>query len=537
MWLKIIYSFSIVLLLFSLNSCKSVENTQSETQFMGDVYAVTDSFLEAKRYQYQGKRTQAIEGFRKCIKMNPQHDASYFELARIHEFENSDKAVEYTQQAIQIAPENIWYREFLMRIYQQQKDFEKAIGVAKDLIKLRPDEKNYYYQWANLCINSKDYKQALAAYDKILQSFGYEEGVLKQQKQIYLKNGDYKKAILVLEELIANHPENKEYYGMIAEIYQNTGKAEQAMIYYQKVKEIDPEDGFVHFALADYYRGLGQKEKAHAELREGMKSPSLSVDVKVKVLLQMMDMSEKDSTLTPRFEELLNIAGQTHQEAPKVLALRADYLMGKGEVENAILYFRQIIAIDSSKYIIWEQLLLAEYEVGNFSALKDESNRALKLFPQQANLYYFNSLAYAHENDWRKVKERMKMGNNFNYDKNAGASFLALQAKAEMQLGEKENGIANYSRALRYDPNNAEIMKDFAYSLASHDLELSTALSYAQKALELESGKADYVFVYAYCLFKDGQKEEALKWLAPALKDFPENKDLKLLDMEINKDE
>jgi len=55
--------------------------------------------------------------------------------------------------------------------------------------------------------------------------------------------------------------------------------------------------------------------------------------------------------------------------------------------------------------------------------------------------------------------------------------------------------------------------------------------------LELNADNPEYIYVYSYCLFKSGQEEEALKWLNPALKKFPENKKLKLLDMEINKNE
>jgi tetratricopeptide (TPR) repeat protein len=114
---------------------------------------------------------------------------------------------------------------------------------------------------------------------------------------------------------------------------------------------------------------------------------------------------------------------------------------------------------------------------------------------------------------------------------------MALEAKAEIQLGEKDNGIANFSRAIKLDPQNTEIIKDYAFALASHNLEYTQAISYAKKALELQSGNPDYIFVYAYCLFKDGQKEEALKWLQPALTKFPEHNLLRLLDMEINKNE
>ena len=532
--------FILIIITYGLSACKSNEAALSKPANVAQdddlQYKITETFIKAKRQLYQGNQGGAFDGFNKCIEMNPKHDASYYELARMHEYKSPEKSIEYIQKSIEIDNDNIWYKEFLLRVYQQEKQYKNAITIIKQLIKLQPESKEYYYQWANLCINSEDYKQALEAYNAFLEVFGYEEGVLKQKKQIYLKTGNYKKAISVLSELIEHNPKNKEYYGMLAEIYLNMGNQDKAMEYYQKILEIDPNDGFVHFALADYYRSLGLREKAFSEIEQGMRSESLDVNSKMKVLISLYEASKKDSTYGSDFENLLAIANQKNSNSPKILALTADYNADKGNYTEAIKFYRSVIAIDSSKYVIWEQLLLAEERVGDFSSMKNESNRALRIFPQQASLYYFSALAYADEGNWKKVKGRMKIGENFVYTKIDKASFLALRAKSEMQLGESDNAIANYKRAISLDPQNAVIKKDFAFSMASHNLNYSQALSYAHQAIELNGDNPDFIYVYAYCLFKDGQKEESLKWLKPALAKFPENKQLQLLDMEINKE-
>jgi len=72
---------------------------------------------------------------------------------------------------------------------------------------------------------------------------------------------------------------------------------------------------------------------------------------------------------------------------------------------------------------------------------------------------------------------------------------------------------------------------------ASHNLNYSEALAYSKEALELQAENPDYIFVYAYCLFKNGDKVQALQWLKPAMLKFPNDRKLQLLDMEINKDE
>jgi len=498
---------------------------------------VTNTFLDAKRKLYKGDIKGATNTFNKCIEMQPNHDASYFELARINEFQNPNLAIEYINKSIIIAPNNIWYKEFLIRVYKQQREFEKAITVNNKLIKQQPNRKDYYYQWANLCISNKDYNQALKAYQALIDNFSYEEGVLKQQKQIYLKKGDYKNAIVILDELILHNPDNKNYYGMVAEIYMNINKPEKAMEYYKKILQIDPNDGFVHFSIADYYYRIGNKEKTISELKKGMSAKNLNIDAKVKVLVKMMGLLEKDTSYTEAFTQLLNIALEVNSKSPKIMAIKADYCNNTEDTKCAIQYLRKVISLDSSKYIIWEQLLIAEDEVEDYHALLNESNRALRLFPQQAKLYYYSAKAYGYNNNWKKAEERVHMGSNFVYQSIDKASFLAMEAKAQFRQGKNDNAKANYQRAIKLDNNNALILKDYAFDIASFTTDYSSALIYAKEALEMESGNPEYIYVYAYCLYKDGQKEESLNWLNPTLKKFPDNKNLQLLDMEINKNE
>ena len=539
MQLRILLLFLFSLSIF-LSSCKSEKASQkliSNDNQLAESLMVTNTFLDAKRKLFRGDVDGATKKFNKCIEMQANHDASYFELARINEFQNPKLAIKYILTAIDFAPNNIWYKEFLIRVYKQQKQFKEAIKVNNELIKQNPNSKEYYYQWANLCISNKDYNQAIKAYQSLINKFSYEEGVLKQQKQIYLKKGDYKNAIAILNELIKHNPDNTNYYGMVAEIYMNSNKPEKAMEYYNKILEMNPDDGFVHFSIADYYYRVGDTEKTVNELKMGMSAKNLDIDAKVKVLVKMMSLSEKDTTYSEAFNQLLDIAIEVNSKSPKIMAIKADYCNNTNNTECAIQYLRKVIALDSSKYTIWEQLVIAENEIGDYQALLNESNRALRIFPQQAKLYYYSAIAYGYNNNWKKAEERVHMGGNFVYKIIDKASFLAMEAKSQFRQGKNANAKANYQRAMKLDKNNALIIKDYAFDIASFTKDYSSSLLYAKEALEMESGNPEYIYVYAYCLFKDGQTDNALKWLNSALKEFPDNKNLQLLDMEINKNE
>jgi len=531
----IIKTFGLLVLILILSSCSSTKPNKEKSVATIDNHAITNTFLSAKRALLKGNRSSAVDGFENCIKQNPNHDASYYELARIYEYQNPEKSKGYIIAAIEIDDKNTWYKEFLIRLYKDQKDYSAALEINKELIALHPDNKNYYYQRANLYIHNKDTKNASKTYDEILKRFGYEKGVLEQKKQIYLSKGEYKKAIIVIQQLIEHNPQEKEYYGMVAELYLNEGNTDEAMKYYQKILAIDPNDGYVHFALADYYVAKGLDEKSYEEIKLGMSSPSLNVDSKMKVLLHFKEVAEIDKKIEPLFEELLSIATSINSNEPKILALNADYNTSQDNAEEAIIYLKRILEIDSSRFVIWEQLLITENKLANTEALLNYSDRALKLFPQQASLYFYNGVANADKGNWKKVKQMAIVGDNFIYKSDEKSLLLALRAKAEMHLGEIDNGVANYKTAIKLDPENTDIQIDYAYYLALNKVNTSKAISISKSALELNSKNPRYIYIYAFCLYKDGQNIEANKWVKQAMEKYPDNKKFQLLDMEINK--
>jgi predicted Zn-dependent protease len=84
---------------------------------------------------------------------------------------------------------------------------------------------------------------------------------------------------------------------------------------------------------------------------------------------------------------------------------------------------------------------------------------------------------------------------------------------------------------------NATALKDYAYFLAYNEKNIAHAKSMAEKALELKNNDPDFIYTYAFVLFKNGEKDTANRWVKDAMKKFPDNKKLRLLDQEINKNE
>ena len=518
----------------SKQNTTAAENTRSEAEVKS-----SSSLLEARRLLLSGERELAFRSLKKAVEQNPNNDAAYFEMSRIMQYSKKsaalDLALEYGNKAVSIDKQNVWYHQNLIAIYKKQKDYTSAAKEARLLINLEPHSKDHYYQLANMYIYAEDYKSAIKTYSELEKHFGFEEGVVKQRKQIYLKLGDYKNALKEVEHLIAHEPNNKKYYGMAADISMAMGNYNQAYTYAEKILSIDPNDGRVHLVLADYYRAKGDSAESYQQVKLALGSPNLEVDTKIKVLLKYFDKTETDSKR--QAEELMDIALNTNPQSPKLLALKADYLNKYEKYKEAIVYFRKVIALDSTRYLVWEQMLLVEERLHDYQSMANESGRALKMFPQQPALYLFSGKANVEIANYSKAEEHLRMGLNFVFEEKSKSDFYGLLAESEFRQHKNGDAEDYFKRAIKGNPTNAEALNYYAYFLAFSGKEFERAEQMSEQAVKMNPQRADFAYTYAYVLFKSGQKAKAKTWINKALKQFPDNIDLKLLDMEVNKNE
>lgn len=544
------YLYIILLLLFIIPfGCQSTKksNTSSSQSVMTDGARTskqiqsTSSLLEAKRLLINGEADLAMRSLKKAVEENPDNDAAYFEVSRIYQMlggsKNQAQALKYGQKASELDPDNKWYHQNIIAIYKQMKDYENAAKEARVLVKLHPDDKSNYYQLANMYIHAEDLKSALKVYQDMEKHFGYEEGVVLQRKQIYLKMGDYNKALKEIDQLIENSPNTKRFYGMAADIYLSQGEYDKAFNSYEKILSIDSTDGRVHLAISDYYNSISQPEQAYNELKIALGSENLDIDTKVKVLLKFFKNSDQDSLANKHTYELLDIVESVHPKDPKALALKADFLNKEGKYTEALDYFHRVIALDNSRYLVWEQMLFVEKRLKLYKELADDSKQALTLFPQQASLYYLSGFANIEIKEYLQAEKHLKMGMNFVFEQNTKSDFYTLLAVSEFKQHKFGPAEDHFDMAVKLNPLNSAALKEYAFYLAYHDKELQLAKSMAMKALEIEPNEPNYIYTYAFVLYKLDEIDQAKKWIKDGMQTYPDNKKLQLLDQEINRNE
>lgn len=494
---------------------------QEENEFYGEISKNREVYYNATSQKILGRLDKAAALFEQCLQLDPEDDASMYQLAYIYFSQgNVEKALPLAENAVKTEPGNEYYQVLLVQIYQSSARYEEAGKVLETLSGQHPGDPAYYQELAMNSLYMGDHKSALRYFNLIEEEIGILEEISLQKEKIYLMTGKVDKAIAEIRKLADSDPYESRYLELLAELYMSNGMTDLALETYNKILETDPGNPYINISLADYYRKQGEQQKSFEYLKQGFSNPNLDIDTKIQILLAYYTVNELYDTYKTDAFTLAGLLIKAHPDNPKSFSIYGDLLMQDKRYGEARDVFRKVITIDSSRYLVWEQLLFAESELNDHRAMANESARALQLFPQQPLLYLFAGAASFQLKEYDKAASYFRSGTGFvvGNDKLL-AQFYAYLGDTYFQLDDVEASDKAYEKVLGIDPENSVVLNNYAYYLSLRGIELDRALEMARKAVDLDPENGANQDTYGWVLFKLGRFEESKEWIGKAILD------------------
>ncbi len=515
----------------SVTSCKVAEkkNKISENKTVTSQKLALDGiFIDANKEKLLGNYKNAIELYTTVINKDPGYSAAYYEVARIFQSQNRNaEALLYAKKAVDLYPENIWYQILLSDLYKDNQQYKESSIVWKNIVDKNPDNIDYYYDLANAYLYEKNYTEAIKVYDVIEKKSGITESISLQKQKIYLSLNKFDKAVAEVENLTETFPSETKYLAMLAEMYMSKKDFTKAIIYYNKILEKDPKDKFIHISLASYYRESGDKEKSYQELKKGFSNPNLEIDTKIQILLSYYTITEIYNELKSQAFELADILVKTHPNEAKAYSISGDFLYRDKKFSEAREAFRKVNQIDSSKYEIWETILVINSELNDSIAIINEGERAIELFPEQPLLYLFTGTSYFQTNQLQKALQKLETGVKLVVDNEKLLSqFYTYLGDIYYKNKDYDKAFKAFKMNLEIDPENVYVLNNYTYYLSLQNEELDKAEQMGRKLNNLEPNNSSYQDTYAWVFYKLGKYDEAKKWILKSLENGGNENDI-----------
>ena len=530
---KILVLLIFTALLFGCSSTKKALVIQDETPVReGDEIEQQDNrnefqylFVEGLKQKMLGNPQEAVKMFSGCLEIDPNSAAAMFELANIHASNNDfTSAMLLLEKAMSINPDNKWYKLMLARIYQQTKKFSEAVSIYNGLINQEPDNLDYLYMKALLLSGAGRVDEAIDAYRKIEEKVGLNEQISVSLQQLLVDAGRIKEAYAEIQKLIDSAPGEPQYYGLMADLYLSQGDKKNALRYYEKILELDPDNGFVHFSLANFYEESGDLDKSFEHTKKGFKSFEIDFDTKLQLYLMLSSNMNSPGLSNIQLSELIDILLLTHPDEPRVNVINAEFLIRENRLEEARKQLKNALEKGNTDYLIWERILIISNDLQDWSALYDDSNEALYLFPNQPQVYFLNGVACLQLEKFEETLDICEEGLNYVIDNpSLRGQFLLLQGEANHKLGDTEVAFSLFDKAIELDPDNHIALNNYAYYLSLIGSNLDKAERMSGKVIELYPNNATYLDTHAWVLFKKKNYQLAKFYMESAIKNGGED--------------
>lgn len=477
-------------------------------------------FNEGLKNKNFGNVSKAKSLFEKALEIIPSADAPYYELSLIYNYLGDyENALFTSRKAYKLDKSNLWYKQNLAQNYLASSKLDSAIVIFEELVASTSTVENKR-RLALLYEKKGEYKKAIQIINNLESEFGVNEDLSLYKNSIFLKSGDIRNAKKELEKLLIIEPNNLRYITILAETNANAGLEKEALLFYKRALEVDSTYAVAQISLGSYLLKLGETEEAFQYLRKAFLNSLLGLDMKVKLISENLFVpSIKYESNADNFKTLLDILVVQHPENEKVRALYSDHCIRTKDLSGALNQLRILMNFGTDNQVLWEQYLSLEGYFGNNKEIYESCGTAVKKFPNNTKMFFSYGFSAWQLGKNEEAIDILETGLNLVH------SDTALIVQYMSVLGEIYNDLERYIKSDYYfenvlllDQDNVMVLNNYGYYLSLQNRNLTKALTFSKRTIELEPDNSTYLDTYAWILYKLKKYDEALVFIEKAVK-------------------
>ena len=543
MKIKIGWLFVTVLMLTSCGGIRSVRTAKTtakadgaslmkETLLSAEQQRKYDYFfLEAMRMKGKNEYDAAFGLLQHCLDINPTASSALYEISQYYMFlRQVPQGQVALEQAVAFAPDNYWYSQGLVSLYQQQNELDKAAALLEKMVTRFPSKQDPLFSLLDIYSRQEKYNDVISTLNRLEKRLGKNEQLSMEKFRIYLQMKDDKKAFQEIESLVQEYPMDMRYQVILGDVYLQNGKKQEAYDAYQKVLAVEPDNPMALFSMASYYEQTGQKELYQQQLDTLLLNKKVTSDTKISVMRQVIAENEqssaKDSTqVIALFDRMM----KQDMDDPQIPMLYSQYLLSKNMEQEAVPVLEQVVDLDPTNKAARLMLVSAAVKKEDYKQIIKVCEPGIEATPDALELYYYLAIAYhqAEQGDSvLSVCNRALEHITPDTRKEVISDFYSIMGDIYHTKKQMKEAYAAYDSALVYNPSNIGTLNNYAYYLSVERRDLDKAEEMSYKTVKAEPNNATYLDTYAWILFEKGNYAEARIYIDNAMKSDEEKSDV-----------
>lgn len=486
-------------------------------------------FLEALRLEQQERYDEAFEMLQHCLTICPTAPSALYKISNYYfALNQKEKAASSLLRAVELAPDNYWYRQTLALYYRNNREYDKATAVIEEMQERFPKRNGELLPaLVGLYSQTGQYDKVIDALTRLEVLVGKSEAISMEKMRNYLLIGNTEGAFSEMEALADEYPDNSYYRVILAEVYMNHGRVAEAELILQGILQEEPQNGPAKISLTEYYRQQADTVRYLAMADSVMMSTQVNDDVKMKLMAQLIS-SDIDSTwVMSLFERAMTMPLQS----ARLGHLCLQYMLHLKQPEERIRpILLRMLEIEPDHVVARGKLLSYAAKRNDMEEVVRICSEGIDYNPEALEFYYYKGVGlYQFMDRPEEALETFRQAIrqiNEESDTEMATDIYAVTGDLLQELGQTAEACSCYESALKYSPSNILVLNNYAYLLAEEGRELEKAERMSRRTIEAEPDNATYLDTYAWTLYKVHRYDEALTYIKQAIEKEPHPSDV-----------
>ena len=471
-------------------------------------------FLEAICQQEKGCHDAAFDLLTHCVEIDSTRSEAYYYLARYYDFlKNKDKALAYSEKAVQLEPDNVTYLETLANTYIGRRQYDKAIDAMEHIYSKNSEREDVLSLLVQLYEQQQDYEGAIRTLTRLETMEGKSERLSMAKSELYTRKGDKKAAINEMKQLADQYPNDQNYRCLYGTTLYLNGQQKKAVAIYNDILKIEPDNRSAQMALLSHYNEIGDSVQARQWLDRMLMNKNATTQDRVLLLRQVIGESERnggDSTQVLRlFHRVLNLP-----QADADLAIFCATYMNLKKMPNDSIspILERALALEPANAAARLQLVSYAWQAEDRDRVIALCQDARQYNPDEMAFYYYQGIAYFQKDQLDQALNAFQNGIGVitaQSDPAIVSDFYAVMGDILHQKGQAREAFVAYDSCLVWKEDNIGCLNNYAYYLSELGEQLDKAEQMSYRAIKAEPKNSTYLDTYAWILFMQKRYSEA----------------------------
>ena len=471
-------------------------------------------FLEAICQQEKGCHDAAFDLLTHCVQIDSTRSEAYYYLARYYDFlKNKDKALAYSEKAVQLEPDNVTYLETLANTYIGRRQYDKAIDAMEHIYSKNSEREDVLSLLVQLYEQQQDYEGAIRTLTRLETMEGKSERLSMAKSELYTRKGDKKAAINEMKQLADQYPNDQNYRCLYGTTLYLNGQQKKAVAIYNDILKIEPDNRSAQMALLSHYNEIGDSVQAHQWLDRMLMNKNATTQDRVLLLRQVIGESERnggDSTqVLPLFHRVLNLP-----QADADLAIFCATYMNLKKMPNDSIspILERALALEPANAAARLQLVSYAWQAEDRDRVIALCQDARQYNPDEMAFYYYQGIAYFQKDQLDQALNAFQNGIGVitaQSDPAIVSDFYAVMGDILHQKGQAREAFVAYDSCLVWKEDNIGCLNNYAYYLSELGEQLDKAEQMSYRTIKAEPKNSTYLDTYAWILFMQKRYSEA----------------------------